>query len=228
MIKVCKKCKSNKPLSYFSKNKVKKDGLHIYCKLCVKQYSSDWYSKNKEKVNAKGKEYYINNKKAITQRHKEYNTVNKDKIREYNKKRYSDNREEIISKTKSWYLNNKDRKQNRAVVYRKERYKNDTNFKLTCVIRSRLNKAIKNNQKTGSAVVDLGCTIEEFKLYIESLWEPGMTWNNWTRDGWHIDHIKPLASFDLDVEEELYKATHYTNMQPLWAKDNLKKSDKYE
>jgi desulfoferrodoxin (superoxide reductase-like protein) len=53
-----------------------------------------------------------------------------------------------------------------------------------------------------------------------------MTWDNWTTDGWHIDHIKPLASFDLTDRKQLLEACHYTNLQPLWAKDNLIKSDK--
>lgn len=90
-------------------------------------------------------------------------------------------------------------------------------------LRSRLNKAIKGNYKAGSAVKDLGCSIDEFKVYMENLFEEGMTWDNWGRKGWHIDHKIALAKFDLSKPEEFKKATHYTNLQPLWAKDNLKK-----
>jgi hypothetical protein len=97
--------------------------------------------------------------------------------------------------------------------------------KLGVNLRSRLNKAIKGNYKLGSAVKDLGCSINELREYLEVQFQPGMTWNNWSRDGWHIDHIKPLSSFNLTNREELLKAVHYSNLQPLWAKDNLVKSN---
>lgn len=98
--------------------------------------------------------------------------------------------------------------------------------KLRNNLRSRLNKALKGGYKIGSAIGDLGCTIEELKAHLESQFQEGMTWDNWSKDGWHIDHIKPLASFDLADEEDLKKACHYTNLQPLWAKDNLSKGNK--
>lgn len=86
--------------------------------------------------------------------------------------------------------------------------------------------ALQNNYKTGSAVKDLGCTIEEFKSYIESLWEPGMTWENYGRMGWHLDHDKPLSSFNLTKKEEFLIACHFTNIKPMWALDNIKKGAK--
>ena len=92
-------------------------------------------------------------------------------------------------------------------------------------MRNRLRCAIKGNFKSGSAVKDLGCSIDELKTYLESKFKPGMYWDNWSYDGWHIDHIKPLASFDLTDRKQLLEACHYTNLQPLWAKDNLIKSD---
>lgn len=100
------------------------------------------------------------------------------------------------------------------------------NSKLRNNLRSRLNKAIKNEYRSGSAISDLGCSIEEFKKYIESQFKDGMNWNNWSRTGWHIDHKVALANFDLTNEEELKKAVHHTNLQPMWAKDNLKKGVK--
>ncbi len=90
-------------------------------------------------------------------------------------------------------------------------------------LRSRLNKAMKNHHKTGSAVDDLGCSIEKFKEYIESQWQGNMSWDNYGLHGWHIDHIKPLSKFNLSDPKELKVACHYNNLQPLWAKDNLAK-----
>lgn len=109
-----------------------------------------------------------------------------------------------------------------------ENYKQEVVFKekLKNKLRNRLNCAIKNNYKSGSAVQDLGCSIEEFKTYIENQFQPGMTWNNWTKDGWHIDHKIAISKFNLSIREELLKACHYTNLQPLWAEDNLRKGIK--
>ena len=95
--------------------------------------------------------------------------------------------------------------------------------KLARKLRSRINKALHGNYKTGSAVSDLGCSIGEFKTYIESLWTANMSWDNYGVDGWHIDHIKPLCQFILSDKVEFKKACHYTNLQPLWASDNLAK-----
>ena len=102
-------------------------------------------------------------------------------------------------------------------------YQLTTNVRLSRALRSRLRLAIKNCQKAGSAVRDLGCTINELKSYLQVQFRPGMTWDNWAIDGWHIDHIKPLASFDLADREQFLQACHYTNLQPLWAEENLSK-----
>jgi hypothetical protein len=92
-------------------------------------------------------------------------------------------------------------------------------FKTVKYLRSRIRTALKNGFKSGSAVRDLGCSIEEFKLHLESQFADGMTWDN--QGQWHIDHIIPLCKFNLSNREEFLQACHYTNMRPLWAKDNL-------
>ena len=73
----------------------------------------------------------------------------------------------------------------------------------------------------------MGCTEVELKTYLESKFQPGMSWDNYGRTGWHIDHIRPLSSFDLSNADEQARACHYTNLQPLWAKENLSKGDRY-
>lgn len=142
---------------------------------------------------------------------------------------------------KKWNEKNKQRKsdydylyRNRRSVflrenhtkYQREMYASDIHKKLKIVLRSRLIAAIKSGQKGGSAVRDLGCSIEEFKAYIASKFKPGMTWDNWGRTGWHLDHILPLSSFDLTDSEQFRRACHYSNLQPLWFSENLKKSNK--
>jgi len=86
--------------------------------------------------------------------------------------------------------------------------------------------ALKHKIKTGSSVRDLGCTLEQLKAHLESQFQLGMTWENHGVQGWHVDHIIPLASFNLADRDQLLKACHYTNLQPLWAKDNWSKKDK--
>jgi hypothetical protein len=149
-----------------------------------------------------------------------------------------EHKEELTSKNKSWVEANKDVVQVYQKEYRannKERkrelergyWENDVNHRLGLNLRNRFNQALKKNFKCSSAVKDLGCSIEELKLHLESKFKPGMTWDNHTTDGWHIDHIRPLASFDLSDPEQQKLACHYSNLQPLWAYDNLSKGDTY-
>jgi hypothetical protein len=126
---------------------------------------------------------------------------------------------------KNWYQVNKERERVKQNTYYKIRYENNIQFRLTQSLRARLRNALKNNHKRGSAVRDLGCTVDEFKVYLESKFLPGMSWDNYGYHGWHIDHIKPLSLYDLTDRNQLLEACHYTNLQPLWASDNLSKKD---
>jgi len=112
--------------------------------------------------------------------------------------------------------------------WRQNKYLTDMNYKLRVILRSRLNSALRGKSKSGSAVGDLGCSIAELKTYLESKFKPGMSWDNWgdTKKSWHIDHICPLSFFDLEDRQQLLKACHYTNLQPLWKIENLKKGSK--
>lgn len=117
---------------------------------------------------------------------------------------------------------------NKATIreMRKVRRNNNINERLANSLRSRLRLAIKNNSKTGSAVRDLGCSVSEFKQHLESRFQEGMSWDNYGIKGWHIDHIEPISKFNLTDIEQVKIACHYTNLQPLWAKDNLSKGIK--
>lgn len=132
------------------------------------------------------------------------------------------NKEKLSYKANQWRARNL----SRVAKTRREWLINNKSAKIADSIRSR----IKHLVKSSSSKIDeaLGCSYEDLRLYLESLWQPGMSWDNWSKDGWHIDHIKPLAAFNLEDPEQLKQACHYTNLQPLWAKDNLVKSDKYE
>lgn len=153
---------------------------------------------------------------------KRYSLKNKEQIRSYCKNWYQNNKEYVINKHKKYCKNNRDK----INLYIKNKKQLDPQFKLMCNLRTRLHSALKNNYKKGSAVKLLGCSIHEFKLYLESKFKPGMNWKNYNKTGWHIDHIKPLSSFDLSNIYQLKQACHFTNLQPLWATENLKKGSK--
>jgi len=112
--------------------------------------------------------------------------------------------------------------------YAQTQHQSNLQYRIRCALRSRLYSALKNNAKVGSAVRDLGCSIPELKLHLESLFKPGMSWDNYGLSGWHIDHIIPLSSFDLSNVEQFKKACHYTNLQPLLATENLSKGGKLQ
>ncbi len=97
-------------------------------------------------------------------------------------------------------------------------------YRIIATLRARLGKAVE--RKSNSTKNLLGCTIKELREHLEEQFKDGMTWNNYGVKGWHIDHIKPCIQFDLIKEEEQEKCFHYTNLQPLWAKDNLRKGGK--
>ena len=185
-------------------------------------YYKKWYGLNREKQIATSKSYCLANKDKRKATSKAYYENNKDKIKATRKVYLANNVDKIKARHKAYRAANLDK----LNAYSNNRLKTNIQFKLSLTLRSRLHSALKSNQKTGSAVKDLGCTINEFKIYLESKFQFGMTWDNWTTDGWHIDHIKPLASFDLTDRKQLLEACHYTNLQPLWATDNLIKSDK--
>ena len=210
-MKTCTKCQETKPLDRFHKNKSAKDGFIAHCKLCMNDYNEA----NKDKASAYDKAYYKANREKILARKKTYREANKEKIAAYNEA----NKQKILARDKAYREANKEKINART----RQRRKHDVQFRLRLNLRERLRDAIKNAQKSGSAVRDLGCTIPELKQHLESQFTEGMTWDNWAQDGWHIDHIKPLASFDLTDRKQFLEACHYTNLQPLWAEENLSK-----
>jgi hypothetical protein len=114
-----------------------------------------------------------------------------------------------------------------SAKYYRERRKSEPIYKLSADIRSRLVKFLKvnNMKKNNKTFTMVGCTPKFLKKYIEEQFKPGMTWQNHSPKGWHVDHIIPLAS--AKSLEEIKKLSHYTNLQPMWEIDNKKKSNKF-
>ncbi len=179
-----------------------------------------------EVLEKRRKRYHENKEKAsIAQKADYYKNLARHKA--YNRKQYLKNREKRLEYARQY-------RQNRPGLYskyEKSRKTHDINFKLTKALRARLRMALKINSKTGSFVKDLGCSVTKLKIHLQLKFHRNtkdskrlMSWNNY--GDWHIDHIKPLSSFDLTDRQQFLKACHYTNLQPLWAADNLKKSNK--
>ena len=205
--KVCRVCGIEKPLNNFSSNKGGKGNVSAECKECESERKKKYYQDNREKKLEQHKEYYQNNKEEICAKA----LLKSDETREY-KHEYGQ-REEVKA-----HRRKKDAER-RAI---------DLTYRLKNNLRVRLNKAIRNNQKTGSAVRDLGCSVEELKIRLESMFTDGMTWENYgnSKGRWSIDHIIPVDAFDISDREQLLKVCHYTNLQPMWAIENSRKGNK--
>jgi hypothetical protein len=111
--------------------------------------------------------------------------------------------------------------------YTLNKYHNNKQFRLQIQVRSGLRQAIKLNSTKGKVIDSLGCTIPELKTYLEKKFKTGMNWKNLSKTGWNIDHVKPLSLFDLTKQKEYNQACHYTNLQPLWFKENITKGSKF-
>jgi len=205
--KKCSKCKNVFPRTgdYFNKCSRSKDKLHTRCKTCTLNIY---------------REYILRNEKYIRKQQKEYHEKNKE-WRNKNKRLYRlKNIERLKESSRLWHKNNRDL----VNKYTRNKYNTDINFKLRSNLHNRINDAIYKNVKSASTIQLIGCNIDEFKGFIELKFKEGMSWDNHGK--WHIDHIKPCASFDLSKKEEQRKCFNYKNLQPLWAKENLSKGDK--
>ena len=149
-----------------------------------------------------------------------YKEQNKDKLDEYQRKWVGKNRDKLRQYERKWVEKNKDKINTRQ----RNRYRNTPMHKLMVINRVYLDQLIKRTKylKIGSCKEYLGAEPTMVKAHIEKQFQPGMTWNN--HGEWHIDHVIPLSS--AKNEQELKRLFHYTNLQPLWKLDNLRKGDK--
>jgi len=214
--KVCTKCGLEKPVTEFSRSRAVKSGRASSCKVCYRAADKRMRSSRREadlcsrcgnpaepgktrcagcnsKHNAKERRYTISNPDGKRARQTRYKNKNLDAFRA------------------------------RVTSRADERYRTDTHFRLSSVLRARLRAAVKAGfSRLASSVKDLGCSIEEFREYIEDQFLPGMSWSNWGRGPghWNIDHIVPFAIVDLNNQEVQRKIVHHSNLRPLWFDDN--------
>jgi hypothetical protein len=197
-MKHCPTCDSWKALSEYNKQSSSWDKLSRMCRNCYCEYKN-----NKRKNDG------TYNQSDILYRQKYQQSGRR---KEVSKIRYEAKKEEIIKK---------------CVAYNKKKYNTDPYFKVVLCMRTRISKLLKqkNADKYNKFYNYLGCNKQDFILYFQAKFKQGMTWEN--HGEWHIDHIKPCSLFNLLNEDEQKKCFHYTNLQPLWASENLSKGCKY-
>lgn len=241
--KVCVDCKVNKEYSlYHKKTKNGRITVQSRCKDCQSAYKKNRYWSNRDVELAKmtqsrlkpenvlkKKEYYKKNKEDYIKRYKKYmDDEEKKKAKlESSKKRYQENKEQIRARHKRNY--EKPETKEKIRLSHHVRKETDVQYVIRRRLRFRLRnivKSLKNNKyKLMSSIELLGCDMNFFKSYIESKFVDGMSWERLSEI--HLDHIKPCVKFDLTKIEEQKICFHYTNIQPLWAKDNLIKNSKF-
>ena len=204
-MKQCIKCKESKPFTEFNKKNSSSDGLNSSCKSCRKLYRDQ-------------------NKDHIREKAKKYREENREYYVEYSRKWRENN------DTKEYYEKNKKSILESKKKYIKKRKKEDSLFRAISNLRSRLYIFCKHSSidKRFKTMDSVDLTPVEFKLYIESLFVEGMTWDNYGKgqDRWAIDHIKPLRM--AKTIDEAYMLNHYTNLQPMWNPENFAKGGKFE
>lgn len=221
LMKQCTKCNEVKELTEFHKAKACKGGYHTICRSCSSAYAKQYREKNKELVKRRKSEYY---------------QKNRDEIKEKSRKNYQENREDRRKKQNIYREKNKDKinkvdrawqKANRKKInkHKRDRYANDPAYRTLRLLSKRLYKVLSGNPKRESTMELIGCDRDHLIFHLESQFTDDMSWEN--QGEWHIDHIQPCASFDQTDLEQRRICWHYTNLQPLWAEDNLRKRDRF-
>lgn len=188
-----------------------------------KEYMHDYLATHKELKRKQNQRYIEKHKEEIRVKNKLYKQTHKKQIKEYNRQYLI----EHPNKGTEYYRLHKDKINELRRKRYAERKREDKLFSLKSNIRGAIRKSVKNRtnysfSKDKTTEEILGCSIDDFIKYLESKFEPGMSVKN--HGEWHIDHIIPLSS--AKSKEEVYRLCHYTNLQPLWAKDNLHKADR--
>jgi hypothetical protein len=151
----------------------------------------------------------------------EYRAANKAKAKAYREQ----HREKARAYHKVWRAENRDHSRVRSTRYTLNRRRTDPAFALVCRLRWRIRSALKHTNRSGRFWDLTGCSRQELFAHIESQFSDGMSWENMPL--WHVDHIKPCAVFDLTDPDQQRECFHFTNLQPLWARDNFAKGSKY-
>ena len=219
-----KKCEFRKCFNFFTVGRKKK-----FCskKCCDKEKKKAWEEQNSDFKKSKAYRARIN--RYLRKKYRN-DAEYRQKVLDRQKARVEECRKNPEWVKKKNEQNKRWREKSKGYFndYQKNRAKHDLDYRLRNSLRARVRAALKYqsvSKDLGTAKL-IGCTIAELREHLEEQFIGGMTWDNY--GDWHIDHIKPCAAFDLSDPKQQKKCCHYSNLQPLWAKDNLRKGATYE
>jgi len=204
------------------------------------EHQKQYAIKNKEKIALKNKEYREKNRDAIRSRDRDYDKNHRDLRRLSKRNSRLKHKTKRLKENREYYILNRERlkdyqRQYRKLhphaknIYHKKRCKLDLGYKILCNLRKRVNTFLnlKKIKKCNTTSILLGCDLITLKEHLESQFKEGMSWDTYGRFGWHVDHKRPCASYDLRDPKQQEECFHYTNLQPLWWDENIKKGAKY-
>lgn len=240
MKKICGRCKIEKLIDKFGKNKNSNDGKNRYCKDCELKRSKEYRENHRDKINLSSKNYRKNNPKNYKESIDKYlkkkpNMTSKERMKknrqneawklknnEQRKKYYRKNKDKFRAQQKKYYQENKEKVRKLNNAWKNKKRKEDGFYRMKINLRNRIREYLigdLNGKRTKEIV---GLDKENFKSYIQNKFTDGMSWDNYGK--WHLDHIIPLCNAKNNNEALLLN--HYSNLQPLWAEDNLRKNRK--
>lgn len=189
----------------------------------ARAYAKKYRSRNLEAVRARDRAYQRANSEKLAEKSKQWARDNPERAA-LNKKRWTAaNRERVACSRRAWTAKNLARVRQASAAKRKARRRSDPNFRILVNLRTRYYLALTGVVKRSATTRDLlGCSIPQLRTHLESKFQPGMTWENYG-PVWHVDHKRPCASFDLTNPEQQRICFHWTNLQPLYATENMKK-----
>lgn len=244
-MKICARCESTKLATDFKPAARMRDGLDSWCRGCRKTYDkARGLARRKSDRIGRPPKLILDGERLVCGTCHETKTIDafvrdattpsgrnsrcKECCAAAAAAYYRKNRTKRIANAAAWNKANPERRRE----IEKAKRRRDTSYRIACYLRSRVSNALRRqlngesvvDKRCASAVRDLGCTIGALMAHLEARFAPGMSWESY--GAWHIDHVQPLASFDLTDPAQLRRAVHYTNLQPLWGPDNLKKGSK--
>jgi len=250
--KKCSKCGEVKSINKFHKNKSSKDRHSQWCKICNYEY----YKKNADRIKLKTKKWAENNLNRVKEARRTFKENNPNYMKEYNREYYKKNLEKFkkyyentyknnpdyfkkqnkkwdknnperrLELTKNWQKNNSEKHKTQQRGYQKKRMLN-IKFRISSRISIAIWESLKGNKNGRHWENLVGYNLKDLMIHLEKLFKPDMSWNNYGRKGWSIDHIQPISSFNFTSynDREFKQCWALSNLQPLWHRDNIIKGN---